>query len=426
MSSGFLTPWARLRELSDLGLVLAGAKLHTYVAGTPSTPLATYSDQALTIPNANPIVASAGGLFGPIYLTPAVAYKFVLTDASDVTVPGYPQDNVKASGFNAASLTNHGVVLGTGTDALAATSAGTAGQVLTSNGAAADPTFQAVSGVNPAICQGRLTLTTGVPVTTADVLAATTLRFAPYNGNLLALYSGTAWALFTFPELSIAVPATTSQLYDVFVYDNAGTRTLELLAWTNDTTRATALVTQDGVLCKTGALTRRYVGSFRTTTVSGQTEDSALKRYVWNYANRLPRLLQRFESTATWNYTTATVRQANGSAANQVDLVVGIAESPLHLELVSVNVDNPANQVDVSVGIGEDSTTTYAAGAFVQTIGNARNGLLTTTLVKYPAIGRHVYSWNEWSTATGTTAWRGAYASAGATITSGLTGWIDG
>jgi hypothetical protein len=92
--SGLLTPDPRLREFSDLGVVLPGAKLYTYVAGSPSTPLATYSDSALAVPNLNPVVASSGGLFGPIYLTPGVAYKFLLTDANGVTVPGYPQDNI--------------------------------------------------------------------------------------------------------------------------------------------------------------------------------------------------------------------------------------------------------------------------------------------------------------------------------------------
>jgi hypothetical protein len=48
-------------------------------------------------------------------------------------------------GTGAATLTAHGVVIGNGTSAVNITSAGTSGQVLTSNGASSDPTFQAVS-----------------------------------------------------------------------------------------------------------------------------------------------------------------------------------------------------------------------------------------------------------------------------------------
>ena len=53
---------------------------------------------------------------------------------------------VASGGTGLATLTNHGVVIGQATAALAITGAGTAGQVLTSNGASADPTFAAPSG----------------------------------------------------------------------------------------------------------------------------------------------------------------------------------------------------------------------------------------------------------------------------------------
>lgn len=83
---GSLAPVGRQRVFSNLGVVAPGALLHTYLGGTPATPQATYSDQALTIPNANPIVASASGLFGPIYLTPSAAYYLVLTEANGTAI----------------------------------------------------------------------------------------------------------------------------------------------------------------------------------------------------------------------------------------------------------------------------------------------------------------------------------------------------
>lgn len=52
---------------------------------------------------------------------------------------------VSKGGTGATTLTAHGVVVGNGTSAVAITGAGTAGQVLTSNGASADPTFQAAA-----------------------------------------------------------------------------------------------------------------------------------------------------------------------------------------------------------------------------------------------------------------------------------------
>lgn len=300
----------------------------------------------------------------------------------------------------------------------------------------ADSTSSLVLAANPGIPNAdngindfRLTLTTAVPVTTADVTAATTIYCTPSGtGNRIALFdsAGTA-TIITTAEFSIAVPATTSQMYDIFAFSNVGVATLELLAWTNDTTRATALVlTTTGVYTKSGDLTRRYLGSFRTTAVSGQTEDSVTKRYLWNYYRRMPRLLQKYEATTSWAYTTATVRQANGAATNQVDLVVGIAEVLIDLALVGVSVEN-TNNVVVSAGIGEDATTTYlAAQALFTNAAITPDVSFAVRLLKMPAVGRHFYAWNEWSTATGTTTWKAVNAAAGSTITAGLTGWIDG
>lgn len=59
--------------------------------------------------------------------------SLALTNATGLPVAG--------GGTGAATFTAHGVLLGQGTSAVAATSAGTAGQVLTSGGASADPTY---------------------------------------------------------------------------------------------------------------------------------------------------------------------------------------------------------------------------------------------------------------------------------------------
>lgn len=40
---------------------------------------------------------------------------------------------------------------------------------------------------------GRLTLTTGTPITTSDVTASTSVYFTPYKGNRIALFNGCSW-----------------------------------------------------------------------------------------------------------------------------------------------------------------------------------------------------------------------------------------
>ena len=269
---------------------------------------------------------------------------------------------------------------------------------------------------------GRLTLTSGLPVTVSNVTAATTIYYTPAGScNTISLYDGTAWRENAFAELSIAVPATTNTMYDVFAYDNAGVVALELTAWTNDTTRATALVLQNGVYSKTGALTRRYLGSFRTTGVSGQTESSLTTRYVANYDNCVPMPLEVTDANASWTYTTATVRQARGSAANQVNVVVGVqGVNTLTLDLLATGINDGGAQQ--SAGIGEDSTTTYASGAWWSG-SSAVTMPAHARLDKQPTVGRHFYSWNEWSTAAGTSTWYGTNT-IGGSVASGLRGSI--
>lgn len=278
----------------------------------------------------------------------------------------------------------------------------------------------------------RLTLTTALPITTADVTAATTLYCSPLTGNRIDLpNSAGAPSRLTSAEFSIAIPATTSQMYDVFCFNNAGVATLELLAWTNDTTRATAIVrTTNGRLLKSGDNTRLFLGCVRTTTVSGQTEDSFTKRYVWNYYNRVPRGLLKLYGDTNWAYTTATVRQANANAANQVEVVIGVAETPVSLTLVSQVLNNTGGMI-VANGIGYDSTSAMLTGsgaAFTATAG-FNHTLVGRADAHYPAVGRHFYAGLEWSGATGATTWYGTDGQGGAGptgINSGLRGSIIG
>lgn len=212
-------------------------------------------------------------------------------------------------------------------------------------------------GVNPkwpnSICEGRLTLTSGTAVTTADVTAATTVYFAPYKGNRIALYDGTRWKLHAFTERSLSLSGfTAGRNYDVFLYDNAGTLTLQAVIWTNDTTRATALATQDGAYVQTGNTSRRYLGTIRITATTGQCEDSQAKRYVWNYANRVVRLGAKTEATS--HNHTASWRYWNNDTAQKMEFVIGVAEDGLS---ASLSAEWNGNGTIAYVALGLDTTT---------------------------------------------------------------------
>ncbi len=286
---------------------------------------------------------------------------------------------------------------------------GTVGQALTTDGALTLSWASIAANVH-AICNGRLTLTSGTPVTITDVTGATSVYFCPYGGSHIGLYDGSSvWTVLSFTEKTLALGTLTSGLpYDVFAYSNAGVVALEALAWTNGTTRATALTLQNGVLVKTGATTRRYLGTFYTTATT-TTEDSEAKRLLFNYYNRRPRPLKRLESTASWNYTTATIRQANAAAANQVAIMVGYAEDAVDVAVHELSL-NGAGSIVTATGIGEDSTSTFTMPAIDRLAAGADNSetMHHARLVKIPTVGYHFYSWNEWSQASGTTTWYGS------------------
>jgi hypothetical protein len=82
-----ILPYQQVFDLN--GDPLPGAKLYFYESQTV-TPKDTYSDEALTTPNTNPVIADSQGQFGDIFLSGAYSCK--LTDASDVTQPDYPAE----------------------------------------------------------------------------------------------------------------------------------------------------------------------------------------------------------------------------------------------------------------------------------------------------------------------------------------------
>lgn len=213
---------------------------------------------------------------------------------------------------------------------------------------------------------GRLTLETGVPVSVTDQTARQVVYYTPYLHNLIGLFDGTRWQRHTFAELQLTLSGlTTGKLYDVFVYDASGTLTLELgAAWTDDTTRSAALTTQDGVLVKSGATTRRYLGTIRasssTTTEDiggGTTSQIYAKRYVWNQYNREPRGVSFFDSTNS--YTPAT-GVSIVDASWRVDVVIGYGAQTVPVDAIVVG--SAFSSVDY-VAFGKDSTSTVLANS---------------------------------------------------------------
>ena len=109
----FVLPYQTVVDAS--GVPVPEGLLNFYASGT-STPLTTYSDPLLTVPNSNPVVANAAGVFPNIFLDGN--YKIVLTDSLGNQIwtadPVYGVNTSGGGGGGSGTVTSVAVIAGTG------------------------------------------------------------------------------------------------------------------------------------------------------------------------------------------------------------------------------------------------------------------------------------------------------------------------
>lgn len=253
---------------------------------------------------------------------------------------------------------------------------------------------QVVPGASVPHPQGYLTPTSGTPIIAADVASATALFYTPYIGNLVPIYGGAAYTPTTFTELTLTLTSShaINTIYDVFIFSNSGVLTLATgPAWSNSGAGTGARGTGAGTtqLSRTlgfylnavaipaainGANTysipasrATYLGSIFIDGVAGQVTchtsyGQSRKWGIWNAFNRAPIQLQGGDSTASWTYGVATIRESNGATTNNLTTFCGLAEELIDLSFAQqLNKQKPSNTTTtMSIGIGVNSTTAYS------------------------------------------------------------------
>ena len=152
---------------------------------------------------------------------------------------------------------------------------------------------------------------------------------------------------------------------------------------------------QDGVYVKSGDATRRYLGTIRITGTTGQTEDSATKRYVWNNDNRVPRMLKKLASS-TWNYTSASWRQWNATASYKVESVIGVREDTINILIVG-------RGIKLNQAVGVNTTSSVVAGATQASNDTTSTIVVPSNYVAVPTLGYSYYAMIEYGNASNTT-----------------------
>ena len=269
------------------------------------------------------------------------------------------------------------------------------------------------------VCNGRLSLESGVPVSTSNQTAKTSVYFMPYHGNKISLYNTdtTLWTVHEFSQLTFALSGLTADRnYDLYVYSVNGVVTVDnngLTSWgTGATSRdaGVALELQDGVLVKKDAHNYRYIGTIRTTGTTGQCEDSFTKRLVWNAYNRVDRSMYYLPSASSWTYEVAAWQQRDNTAASQVECVAGQDGDNITVDVWGYSQNaSAATTKFMSVGIGESADTPATGCILVPATADVADSQKPSSahLRKHKSEGYHVYKWLEWATAGHTVTWFG-------------------
>ena len=287
---------------------------------------------------------------------------------------------------------------------------GSAEQFLKSQGAGADPIMADLPfGLMLGISGFRLSLETGVSVSATDQTNKSTLYLVPHrHKNILLKVSG-VWKLVSTAEISLALSGLTSgKNYDVFAYWTGSAVALELsAAWTNDSTRATALAsaTTYGVTVKSGDESRTWLGTFRSTSTSA-TELSAANIFLWNAYNQVDLPLATIEAT-NYGYATATWRSANASTTagvGRTQFVCGIAGALVHCQYNSSI--SPATSGGSIGRVGLNLNSTSATPTNIGTAYNANGAAVAVNipanLVARAALGFNFIQNMEYADVTGT------------------------
>lgn len=180
------------------------------------------------------------------------------------------------------------------------------------------------------------------------------LYYVPYTSNLITLWTaGIGWRTRKFDNTTaislVGLPGNKN--YDVFAVDSNGSVQLSLMAWRDDWTRESipefpvcgtgGLYRFEGIICKCGYATHRYLGTIRTSAAGGSTQDTFWRRFIYNHNNQV--LTTSFWAHGiTHTFSSSFWRQwDNGSygdatqtaqAANKIQIVTG-APCPIELKL---------------------------------------------------------------------------------------------
>jgi hypothetical protein len=216
------------------------------------------------------------------------------------------------------------------------------------------------------------------------------------------VYEDSLWKVKEIPDAGITVACTgltATTAYYLYVYDNAGTLTLDL--------STTVPVTQSGINVKTGATDRLLIARCYTDG-SGDVvtyNENAAKQLLCNIYNKRKIGLRKIDTTNTWTYSTTTWRAANNDTANRVEFVTD-GKDAVVANVHGLGYNSTSSSVQVAVGVALDATNTNHAATF-GAYETSDGGAFDTRYNGLPSAGYHYLQWTEIGGGGGPQTWIG-------------------
>ena len=400
-----------------------GIGVQTGIASAATTDLGTVASHNASVTGTTTISSfgSSATLAWPIYLVQFQGALTLTQSAGLVTPSGV---NITTAAGDSAWVE----YLGSGTWQVLSYNSATPSQVTVASGL-------------------RLSTSSSSPISPPSNTGTATVYAVPYAGNVVPLWNGVTFVPTACGALSNVLANSTagnagpaaavvSSVYDLVVWNNAGTCTLTRdVAWTNVTTPAAgdAFGRVNGVLVNSVAITNgpaagfgTYLGTIATdaagVTVTFNPTPAAASGGptggawvgLWNQYNRLQIGAFAQDNKATWAYTTATWRQADGSTNNKITFVTGQAEDAVSVAYF-VGANGQQSGVNPEAGIALDAVGVPLISA-MSAVASASTSIVNTVSVCYPGeplLGQHAYLAEEYN-GNGTGAYYGLTLSSGA------------
>jgi len=245
----------------------------------------------------------------------------------------------------------------------------------------------------PGICGHRLTLVPETPYLASGVTSST-VYFTPTGkefSGMVSTYDGSKWVTKSYPQTSVSLTSTASGTnFDFFFYDNNGVGLLEKVNWSNDTTRATALIRQDGVYVKSGVSSGLFVGTGRTGATDKAeftpfSTAAPVRCFLTNHYNKKQVSFRKRENATSWTYNSNTPRPLNNNSRNRFEFVIPMIED----QVDSIGMVTQGNQNTGKVGFCLNATNRYDIG-YKHSLWPAAttiNGLAIGRMITFPSGG---------------------------------------